>query len=146
MRMVDAIGTGLGSLGYRFNMIARQARANFEQRLGEAGASFTTWTILEALTVHGPLIQRDLAGSLHVSGQTLARQVDRLVDSGWLVRGEAEGDRRAVRLHLTGEGRAAHHRLQRASRKANEQLVTGLSAEEIDVLDDLLARLARNFG
>ena len=50
------------------------------------------------------------------------------------------------RQRLTGEGRAAHRRLQRASRKANEQLVAGLSAEEIDVLDDLLDRLARNFG
>ncbi|MEV4732962.1 MarR family transcriptional regulator [Saccharopolyspora sp. NPDC049426] len=144
--MVDAIGTGLGSLGYRFNMIARQARANFEQRLGEAGASFTTWTILEALTVHGPLIQRDLAGSLHVSGQTLARQVDRLVETGWLERGEDEGDRRAVRLHLTDAGRAAHRRLQRASRKANEQLVAGLSSEEIDHLSELLTRISRNFG
>ncbi|MEB3367717.1 MarR family winged helix-turn-helix transcriptional regulator [Saccharopolyspora mangrovi] len=142
---MDAIGTGLDSLGYRFNMIARMARANFEQRLGEAGASFTTWTILESLTVHGPMIQRDLAGSLHVSGQTLARQVDRLVETGWLERGEAERDRRTVRLHLTDEGRAAHRRLQQASREANEQLVAGLSSPEVDQLNDLLARLARNF-
>ncbi|MDI2027573.1 MarR family transcriptional regulator [Saccharopolyspora sp. TS4A08] len=141
---MDAIGTGLGSLGYRLNVVARQARANFEQRLGEAGASFTTWTILEALTVHGPLIQRDLAGSLHVSGQTLARQVDRLAEMGWLERSEAERDRRAVRLHLTDEGRAAHRRLQQASRDANEQLVAGLSPTEIDHLSALLTHLTRN--
>jgi hypothetical protein len=42
---------GLGSLGYRLALIARQARAEFYGRLGEAGTSFASWTVLETLAV-----------------------------------------------------------------------------------------------
>jgi hypothetical protein len=38
-------------LGYRLALIARQARAEFDRCLGEAGASFASWTVLETLAV-----------------------------------------------------------------------------------------------
>ncbi len=72
-------GSGLGGLGYRLALVARHARVGFERHLAEAGASFATWTVIEALAVRGPLIQRDLAGHLEVSGQTMTRHIDRMV-------------------------------------------------------------------
>jgi MarR family transcriptional regulator for hemolysin len=136
--------SGLGSLGYRLSLVARQARAVFEKELADAGASFTTWTVLETLQVNGPMIQRDLADSLDVSGQTLTRQVDRLVSSGWLQRTEVATDRRAVLLEITPEGDALHTRLAAAARLANSRLTKGFSKSERAVLDELISRLAAN--
>jgi MarR family transcriptional regulator, transcriptional regulator for hemolysin len=137
---------GLGSLGYRLALIARQARAEFERRLGQAGASFATWTVLETLAVRGPMIQRDLAGSLQVSGQTMTRLVDRMAAAGWLRRTEVKSDRRATCVALTAAGTTLHRRLAEVARQTNTQLVAGLSPGDIATLDALLDRLAVNIG
>ncbi|MEV6639450.1 MarR family transcriptional regulator [Amycolatopsis sp. NPDC051371] len=138
--------SGLGSLGYRLSLVSRLARAEFERRLTDAGASFATWTILETLGVRGPMIQRDLAESLNLSGQTLTRHVDRLVTSGWLRRVGMAEDRRAALLEVTAEGNDLYERLAVAARAANARLARGLSKQERATLDDLLSRVAANVG
>jgi MarR family transcriptional regulator for hemolysin len=140
------IGSGLGGLGYRLALVARHARVGFERRLTEAGASFATWTVLEVLAVQGPVIQRDLAGYLEVSGQTMTRHIDRMVAAGWLRRREVEGDRRATLIETTKAGKTLHRKLGEAARQANADLARGLSARELSVLDGLLDRLAVNIA
>ncbi|MFC7344002.1 MarR family winged helix-turn-helix transcriptional regulator [Saccharopolyspora griseoalba] len=135
---------GLGSLGYRLNLAARRARENFERHLHEAGASFAAWTVLETLHVLGPLIQRELAAELRVSGQTVARQVDRLVADGLLRRDQAGADRRAQVVALTDEGRAVHERLIEAARQANAELMRGMEADEVEAFEALLDRMVAN--
>lgn len=136
---------GLGGLGYRLALVARQARAGFEQQLADkAGVSFAAWTVLETLAAHGPTIQRDLAELLDVTGQTMARQIDRMVTSGWLRREGVEYDRRATRVSLTSQGQAVHQRVTTVTRHANEQLTRGMSETEIATLDALLTRVLAN--
>lgn len=135
---------GLGSLGYQLNLVARRARADFERRLAEAGASFAAWSVLELLHTAGPMIQRDLAAALNVSGQTVNRQIDRLVADGLLRREQVPGDRRAQQVVLTERGRAVHRGLEDASRRANEQLTAGMTEQEAETFDRLLHRVAAN--
>ncbi|GAA2362617.1 MarR family transcriptional regulator [Saccharopolyspora halophila] len=135
---------GLGNLGYRLNLAARRARENFERRLHEAGASFAAWTVLETLQSLGPLIQRDLAAKLRVSGQTVARQVDRLVADGLLRRDQTADDRRAQLITLTDEGREVHQRLVHAARQANAELMRGMDSSEVETLESLLDRMNAN--
>lgn len=136
--------TGLGSLGYRLSLVSRQARLGFERRLAEAGASFATWTVLETLVVRGPMIQRELAASLEVSGQTMTRHIDRMVTSGWLRRRDVESDRRSTLIEVTKEGKALHRKLVGATRQANEALTRGLTPHDLATLDRLLNHLADN--
>ncbi|SFO59651.1 transcriptional regulator [Pseudonocardia ammonioxydans] len=136
---------GLGGLGYRLAFVARQARAGFEQRLvDDTGVSFAAWTVLETLTAHGPMIQRDLAETLEITGQTLARQVDRMVASGWLRRDGVAHDRRATRISVTSQGQVVHQRVATVTKQANEQLTQGMSESEIATLDALLTRVLAN--
>lgn len=136
--------SGLEGLGYRLSMTARQARVGFERRLAAAGASFAAWTVLDTLAVHGPMIQRDLAEALSVSGQTMTRQVDRLASAGWLRRLGVEHDRRATLVTLTGEGRALHRRLTAIARQANADLLRGMSKGDAAILDALLSHVFAN--
>jgi MarR family transcriptional regulator for hemolysin len=140
----DQFTAGLGGVGYRLSLVARRARIGFERRLAEAGASFATWAVLETLIVHGPMIQRDLAGYLEVSGQTMTRHIDRLVAVGWLRRSEVEGDRRAMLVEVTEAGKVLHERLCLATRDANAVLLRGLSERDLSELDRLLELLALN--
>jgi MarR family transcriptional regulator for hemolysin len=135
---------GLGGVGYRLSLLARRARIGFERRLAEAGATFATWAVLETLIVHGPMIQRDLAGFLEVSGQTMTRHIDRMVAVGWLRRSEVEGDRRAMLVKATDAGKVLHQRLALATRNANAVLLHGLSERDLSELDRLLGLLALN--
>lgn len=137
--------SGLGGLGYRLAFVARQARNGFERRLAEdCGVSFAAWTVLETLAVYGPMIQRDLADALAVSSQTMVRQVDRMVASGWLRRGEVEHDRRAIRIGLTAEGRDVHRRLVLVAQQVNARLIRGLSEAEVKTFDAVLNRILAN--
>lgn len=144
--VVTDVDVGLGSLGYRLSLVARRARIGFERHLVGAGASFATWTVLETLVVHGAMIQRDLAECLEVSGQTMARHIDRMVEAGWLCRRELEGDRRAALVEVTSDGVALHGRLRIAARRASEALTRGLSTRDRATLDRLIDRLASNIA
>jgi MarR family transcriptional regulator for hemolysin len=144
MKQAERMTSGLSGVGYRLALVARHARIGFERRLTEAGASFATWTVLETLVVQGPMIQRDLAESLEVSGQTMTRHIDRMVAAGWLRRRGVEGDRRAMLIEVTKEGTALRRKLVEAARQANAALTQGLSAQDLSSLDCLLDRLALN--
>jgi DNA-binding MarR family transcriptional regulator len=100
--------------------------------------------VLETLAVYGPMIQRDLADALAVSSQTMVRQVDRMVASGWLRRGEVEHDRRATRVGLTAEGRDVHRRLVLVAQQANARLIRGLSDAEVKTFHAVLNRILAN--
>jgi len=60
------------------------------------------------------------------------------------VRRRDASDRHAVSVELTDAGRAKHAELLRAVQAFNRRLLTGLSAEEIDELRALLAKLEQN--
>lgn len=100
--------------------------------------------MLETLQNLGPLIQRDLATKLRVSGQTVARQVDRLVADGLLRRDQAIEDRRAQLITLTDQGREVHQRLVHAARQANVELMRGMDSSEVETLEALLDRMNAN--
>lgn len=138
------VPAGVGSLGYRLSLVSRRARVAFERRLAEEGASFATWAVLEILSVRGPMIQRDLAESMDISGQTLTRHVGRLVSSEWVRRVNVEGDRRANLLELTEDGAAVHQRLAASAGLVNARLARGMSNQELATLHHLLDRVAEN--
>ncbi|MGY1435497.1 MarR family winged helix-turn-helix transcriptional regulator [Streptomyces reniochalinae] len=135
---------GLESLGYQLALSARRARAGFERRLAEAGAGFATWTVLELLAFHGPMVQGRLADALGVRGPTLTRQLDRLAATGLLRKLPIAGDRRKAQIVLTTEGVRLHARLTAAAEAANAQLIAGFAPEEVAALRGFLDRVADN--
>jgi MarR family transcriptional regulator, organic hydroperoxide resistance regulator len=90
----------------------------------------------------GALGLRELARAAGVSAPTATRMVDGLQERGIVTRERAAEDRRAVRIALTAEGRAAlavHRDRQLARRQA---LFAQLSVTERRAAAKVLARLA----
>jgi len=132
------------SVGPYLAKAAKSARTLMEQRLAEAGATFGQWTVLASLDSDGPMIQRALAEKLSIEGPTLTRHLERMQDRGLVRRTPSPTDRRAAVVELTEAGRTMCHRLELVARQANQDMLTGLSDDEISTLRGLLSRLFDN--
>lgn len=117
---------------------ARQYRT---QRADEAALTHMDGKVLGYFARHPGATQKELAAHSGRDKGQLARLIAGLRERG-LIEGEADAaDRRAIRLRLTAEGRAAQQALQRQARRASEQAVAGLDGGERRQLVALLGKL-----
>jgi MarR family transcriptional regulator for hemolysin len=118
----------------------------FNRALAESGGSIPIWLILNALKSEPPRTQLDLARAVGIEGPTLTRHLDGIEQAGLVRRTRRTSDRRAVQVELTRAGQALHGRLLKAVISFNQQLRTGLTAEDVETLRRLLSRLQENAG
>ena len=81
-----------------------------------------------------------VAAFLGVSNAAASKAVDRLVRRGLLTRAEAEGDRRAVELSLTEDGRRVLQEYEKVTERVLEEIFGGFTT---GVLRDLAESLDR---
>ena len=125
-------------------MTAKAVSAAFNAALAAEGGSTPTWLILNALR-HGEwTAQLDLARELGIESPTLTRHLDKLEQNGLVVRRHSQSDLRAVRVELTEAGEGAYQRMLAAVIAFNRRLQAGVSRDELQQLDALLDRLAKN--
>ena len=131
-------------IGLQLAHSAKHVGRAFNDALAEVGGSMPMWFILTNLQGAAWRTQHELARALHIEGPTLTRHIDGLEEDGLVVRRRDASDRRAVSVELTDAGRAKHAELLRAVQAFNRRLLSGFSAEEIDELRALLAKLEQN--
>jgi DNA-binding MarR family transcriptional regulator len=107
------------------------------------GVTVAQAAALEALFGHGPMRLSDLGRRLGIAPSTLTRNLDRLVESGLVVR-QADGkDARALRVRLTAAGRRAAlgvaDREEDFARQVLERIPEGRRGAVVESLGDLLA-------
>ena len=78
------------------------------------------------------LTQRELAGLMAIENPTLVRLLDSLEQQGLIERRPCPNDRRARRLHLTDAGRSFMDDLSERATKLREELLEGISDEDIE--------------
>jgi DNA-binding MarR family transcriptional regulator len=88
-----------------------------------------------------PLTVREIGERLVCEGGSPSRLVASVVDRGLLVRGERDGDRRAVELALTLEGAKAARAIHDAERDLHAWLAASLSEREIATAVKALRKL-----
>jgi DNA-binding MarR family transcriptional regulator len=98
---------------------------------------------LLALIVRGEERASSLASRLALARATVSAGVDTLVANGMVGRTSVTGDRRAVRLTVTREGRAALRRAERAMRERVDSLLD--DAPERAVVEAAFAQLTIAF-
>ena len=85
----------IDNLGQLLNDASRAIRRVFEQRTAEHGLSATQWRLLRHALKDGPATQAMLAEMLDVEPISVSRLVDRMEQSGWVIRLPHPEDRRA---------------------------------------------------
>ena len=90
----------------------------------------------------GGLKMSELSGALRVSNGNVTGIVDRLVEEGFVIRSAVEGDRRASRINLTGQGREVFERQAGEHEGWIDGLLAGIDPKEAKTLSARLKRLA----
>ncbi len=86
----------------------------------------------------------DLSAKLRVSNGNVTGIVDRLVADGLVERAAVDGDRRAMRVRLTGPGIARFAEMAAEHEAWVDGVLHKLDAEELDTLIELLSRISED--
>ena len=122
----------------------RAVETRLEPGLSAAGLTPTQLGVLEALLHKGPLTQRELGRKLLSSPGNMTDVIDKLERRALVRRSRKPGDRRAVRVELTAEGRDKIAALFPRHAASIAAAMAGLSREELATLETLLRKLGRS--
>jgi MarR family 2-MHQ and catechol resistance regulon transcriptional repressor len=120
---------------------SRAVLARVEPRLTSNALTVTQLGVLEALLHIGPLTQRELGRKVLTSAGNMTDVVDKLERRGFVQRTRKPGDRRAVNVELTEQGRDLIAGLFPLHAADIAQAMGGLNADELRALGALLRRL-----
>lgn len=101
--------------------------------------------VLTVIDRHGAMRLSRLAEFMAIDISVTSRHVAHVADRGWIDRETDPGDARCRILRLTPAGRALLTELGARYSDALERALADWSAEDIDVLNTLLARLRSSF-
>ncbi len=116
----------------------------FNDRLRPLGLSAGQVPVLMLLYNEQNITQETLVRHYQIDKGTIARAVKKLEDAGFIRRITDPGNRRAVRLFLTGKGEQVAPVLREINREWEEQVCSGLSKSERDTLTSLMRTVAQN--
>jgi DNA-binding MarR family transcriptional regulator len=108
---------------------------------GRYGITRREWRLIVVLSQEGPLVSTELARRASIEPPRASRAITVLVEHGLVERIPRPGDRRYIEIHLTERGRQVYASLYPVVVQIDAQLLSGLDAEEIAVLQKLWRRL-----
>jgi DNA-binding MarR family transcriptional regulator len=124
--------------------IARVVRQRFEQVLTPLGLRQRHLVALSYLRGHGPTAQQQLADRLRMDASSMVCLLNELEESELVVRHRDRADRRRALVELSPQGERALREVDQSLQIVEDEVLTGLDAEQRAVLHGLLAQL--DFG
>jgi MarR family transcriptional regulator, transcriptional regulator for hemolysin len=122
----------------------RMMRRFYDRGASALGVTSAQWRMLLRLAREPGLKQVELAERLDVEPITACRIVDRLEDAGLVERHRDPDDRRAWRLMLTKKAAPILEKLRLLAEEMSAEAFAGLSAEEVERMRAVLARVREN--
>lgn len=131
------------SPGYLVNHLARIFAAALQARIKPMGLSTGVFPVMLHLWQQDGLTQRDLVGRVDVEQATMANTLARMERDGLITRRRDPEDGRVRRIWLTDLGRDLQTEATAAAAQENQNVLSGLPAEERDQLIALLRKAIR---
>lgn len=133
------------SLGTDLARLVRMWRAVIDNRLKPLGLTQTLWVTLHNIHQLPPdQSQIQLAKAIGIEQPSLVRTLDQLEQKGLISRTPCADDRRAKRITLTEEAAPVIEQLERVINRSRVDILGGISAEEIYMMVNVIARLEKN--
>ncbi|MHB0777427.1 transcriptional regulator SlyA [Halomonas sp. WWR20] len=133
------------NIGFKLTRLPRLWRAILDERLAPLGLTQTRWVTLYHLWRMGDgQPQCDLARAIGVEAPSLVRTLDQLSEQGLIERRPGAEDRRTKRVFLTPKATPLLQEIETIVDQVREEMLEGLSHEEIGTLDNLLTYIERN--
>ncbi|MWV29292.1 MarR family transcriptional regulator [Erythrobacter sp. GH3-10] len=133
-------------IGFLVHDVSRMRRTLFDQEVKQLGITRAQWWALANLSRHEQegMIQSDLARLLDVGKVTVGGLIDRLEDSGHVVRQADEHDRRIKRIFITELGDEVIERMAEVGRKLNSVIMRGITLDNIHIAEDVMQSMKDN--
>jgi DNA-binding MarR family transcriptional regulator len=116
----------------------------FGQRLQGSGITRIQWIALYYIQRNGSISQRELSNLMTIADSSAGRLIDRLQRDGYLIRIPSKTDRRVTMIELTPEGNDLIESLLHVGAEFNDDLMEGISKEEQEIFESVLARMTNN--
>ncbi|GAA3906848.1 virulence master transcriptional regulator RovA [Halomonas cibimaris] len=133
------------SLGFRIARLPHLWRSILDRRLAPLGLTQTRWVTLYHLWRMGDgQPQCELARAIGVEAPSLVRTLGQLEQQGLIERRACESDRRTKRIYLTADAMPLIDKIGRVADEARQEMLCGLSDDDIAQLDRWLAIIETN--
>jgi DNA-binding MarR family transcriptional regulator len=126
-----------------FRQIRDGLAGRLEQDLANSGypINLSQFLVLRKLDALGPMSAIDLARAVDHNPGAMTRLLDRLEEMGYLRRAPHAGDRRALRIELTENGKALSQELSACGDRIADHALRTLTPEERERFIGLLVRV-----
>jgi MarR family transcriptional regulator for hemolysin len=131
-------------IGLRLSRTARSVSRAFDDALAGAGGSLPIWLVLITLKSRHLPSQRQIAEAVGIREATLTHHLNAMDAQGLITRRRDPANRRVHVVELTEKGEAAFLQMRDAAADFDRRLRTGISADDLTALEDLLGRLDAN--
>ena len=133
-------------IGFLVHDVSRMRRTLFDQAMKPLGITRAQWWVLANLSRHEEegLIQSDLARFLEVGKVTIGGIVDRLEESGHVMRKSLSEDRRVRRVFMTDRGHEVLEQMAVVGQTLNNQILKSLAPADIHVAEEVLHTMKLN--
>ena len=129
-------------LPYRLSILSNTVSSTIASAYNKRfGLSIPEWRVIAVLGRFPGLSAVDVAERTLMDKVAVSRAVAKLIKTGRVKRQFADADRRRSILNLSEEGRKVHDEIAPLALKFEEDLVQGLSVEEIQTLNVVMERL-----
>lgn len=136
--------TPSGCTNLKLRQLGRVVARHYDAHLAATGLKTTQYGLLSGIVKLGPVRPGELARAMKLDASTLTRNLQPLVDRGWVVLGPGD-DARSRLVSATDAGRTKRIEAQRAWKRAqlalNKRLGEARVAHLHALLDDCLERL-----
>jgi DNA-binding MarR family transcriptional regulator len=135
--MTGTAPTPRGCTNFKLRQLLRGVSRLYDAELGNAGLKGTQYSLLAHLVSLGPIAPGDLARRMGMDASTLTRNVQLLIDQGWVNRNPGH-DTRSRRLAITAAGRAKYTEGKAHWKRAQLSLNARLGAQQVSALHALI--------
>jgi DNA-binding MarR family transcriptional regulator len=122
-------------------LVALNERSGQSWSQGMFDLSLNEWRLLALTHAYGPARAGDLASLMLMDKSQLSRLIKALSEKNLLSSKPDRGDARAVVLNLTSRGQLLYSDVFSEVQRRSEHVLTPLSAQEVEVFDEMLDRL-----
>ncbi|MCA3178946.1 MAG: MarR family winged helix-turn-helix transcriptional regulator [Burkholderiaceae bacterium] len=142
-----AEGAPRGCTNFKLRRLLRVVARRYDAHFARAGLKGTQFSLLSAIVATEPVRPAELARAMGLDASTLTRNLQVLVEQGWVVQGPGD-DARSRRIEATAAGRTKQAVARRHWEQAQLELNAVLGVERVAALhalvDDGLVRLGED--
>ena len=119
----------------------RIGRAFYSEVETKFGVTIAEWRVMLTLASEPGVSAAEITNSWAMEKMSVNRAIQRLIDNGNVSRSRDPEDGRSYRLSLTAKGRNLYARIAPAANKRYTEIISSVSAEELDIVVAALQKM-----